>query len=144
MSHVTRSFKVPRHPASRPTTTAQQQLPKFRKIAAKMASTDLSQRVLNTLDSASSLPIASAEAFPDVESTILKGALDSLQSREMITYTTEEQEVAVLTEEAEGIVADGSHEVKVYNAVCAALDGLAIKDLPVSHQNTARNGDLES
>lgn len=99
-----------------------------------MSSTDLPQRVLKTLDSASSLPVASSEAFPDVESTVLKGALDSLHGREMITYTTENQEVAVLTEEAEGIVADGSHEVKVYNAVCAALEGLAIKDLPVSHQ----------
>lgn len=100
---------------------------------------DLPTRVLHTLDKASALPIASTEAFPDVEATILKGALDSLLSREQITYETIDKEIAVLTPEAEGIVKDGSHEAKVYNAVCEALEGLKISELPVSF--CARSGD---
>lgn len=53
----------------------------------------------------------------------------------MVTYETLDQEVAVLTEEAAGIVQDGSHEAKVYKAVCEALDGLKISDLAVSQRD---------
>jgi len=93
--------------------------------------TELAIRVLQSLNDASELPLASGEAFPDVESTVLKGALDSLQSREMLVYETLDREEPVLTEEAEGIVRDGSHEAKVYQAVCAAMDGIKISELPV-------------
>ena len=88
-------------------------------------------QVLHALNAAPQLPVVSTDAFPTTESTVLKGALDSLLSREMISYETVDKEVAVLTEEAEGIVRDGSHEAKVYQAVCAALDGLKISELPV-------------
>jgi len=93
--------------------------------------TELAIRVLRSLSDATELPLASGEAFPDVESTVLKGALDSLQSREMLVYETIDREEPVLTEEAEGIVREGSHEAKVYEAVCAALDGIKISELPV-------------
>ncbi|PUU83729.1 tRNA synthetases class II core domain (F)-domain-containing protein [Tuber borchii] len=92
--------------------------------------TELAIRVLQSLNDAAELPLASGEAFPDVESTVLKGALDSLQSREMLVYETLDREEPVLTEEAEGIVRDGSHEAKVYQAVCAAMDGIKISELP--------------
>lgn len=94
--------------------------------------TYLPTRVLHALNDASTLPLASPAAFPDVEATVLKGALDSLLSREQIVYETVDKEVSVLTPEAEGIVADGSHEAKVYDAVCKALEGIKISELPVS------------
>jgi hypothetical protein len=95
------------------------------------ADMELPARVLRALDEASKLPIASTEAFPDVEPTVLKGALDSLHSREMIVYETIDREEPVLTPEAEGIVRDGSHEAKVYEAVCQQLQGIKIGELPV-------------
>lgn len=91
---------------------------------------DLPTQILTTVDAAKSLPIHSQEAFPDVEALQVKAALDSLASREMITYETIDKEEAELTEEAVGIVRDGSHEAKVYDAVCAALDELKISELP--------------
>lgn len=93
--------------------------------------TDLATQVLQSLDKASTLPLASAKAFPNVEAPVLKGALDSLHSRGMIVYETIDREEAVLTDEAQTIVNEGSHEAKVYDAVCKAVDGLKISELPV-------------
>jgi len=99
---------------------------------------DLPTQVLHALKDASTLPLTSTMAFPDLESPVLKGALDSLQSREMVTYETVDKEIAVITAEGAGIVQDGSHEAKVYEAVCKALDGLKINELAVSQPGTAR------
>jgi hypothetical protein len=93
---------------------------------------DLATQVLHALNDATALPLVSTDAFPNVESTVLKGALDSLLSRDMVAYETLDKEVAILTEEGAGIVKDGSHEAKVYEAVCKALDGLKITELAVS------------
>ncbi|KAI5793094.1 tRNA synthetases class II core domain (F)-domain-containing protein [Geopyxis carbonaria] len=91
---------------------------------------ELQTRILNAINDSTALPLVSTAAFTDVEPAVLKGALDSLQSREMITYETVDKEAAILTPEADGIVKDGSHEARVYEAVCAAVDGLVIKELP--------------
>ncbi|EEQ86713.1 phenylalanyl-tRNA synthetase alpha chain [Blastomyces dermatitidis ER-3] len=90
---------------------------------------DLTAQILDLLSSTDD-PILSSDAFPAAPSIALKSALDRLRSRDMIIYETIEQEQAVLLPEAEGIVANGSHEAKVFEAVRAALDGLKIKDLP--------------
>ncbi|RPB29545.1 hypothetical protein L211DRAFT_832253 [Terfezia boudieri ATCC MYA-4762] len=90
---------------------------------------DLPTHILETIASAASLPLLSSKAFPTVDSLHVKSALDSLASREMITYETVDKEEAELTDEAAGIVKDGSHEAKVYEAVCMSLDGLKISEL---------------
>lgn len=110
-----------------------QQPRQYRVQLNKMASTDLPIEILRKLDSATNPPLLSSSAFPNVEPTVLKGALDSLHSREMVKYKTIDREVAVLTEEGSGIAQDGSHEAKVYEAVCNAVEGLKISDLPVTH-----------
>ena len=48
----------------------------------------------------------------------------------MVEYETLDREVISLTEEGETIANNGSHEVKVFEAVVAAMDGLKIGDLP--------------
>ncbi|KAA6415540.1 MAG: phenylalanyl-tRNA synthetase alpha chain [Lasallia pustulata] len=90
---------------------------------------DLTSQVLDAL-SESNDPVLTANAFPSVPSTTVKSALDRLGSREMISYNTIDREEAVLTDEANGIVADGSHEAKVFEAVRIAVEGLKITDLP--------------
>ncbi|PGG95999.1 phenylalanine-tRNA ligase, alpha subunit [Blastomyces parvus] len=90
---------------------------------------DLTAQILDVLSSTDD-PILSSDAFPAAPSIALKSALDRLRSRDMIIYETIEQEQAVLLPEAEGIVANGSHEAKVFEAVRAALGGLKITDLP--------------
>ncbi|KAK4706111.1 phenylalanyl-tRNA synthetase alpha chain, partial [Phenoliferia sp. Uapishka_3] len=47
----------------------------------------------------------------------LKGALDSLLLREMITYTSENPELHVLTAEGQAIAQNGSHEFLVWEAL---------------------------
>jgi phenylalanyl-tRNA synthetase alpha chain len=91
---------------------------------------DLTTEVLDALSSTEG-PILSGNAFPSIPSATLKSALDRLSSRGMVSYETIDREEAVLTEEAEGIAAHGSHEAKVFEAVVQAVDGLKIADLPV-------------
>ncbi|KAK2786731.1 Phenylalanyl-tRNA synthetase, beta subunit, cytoplasmic [Onygenales sp. PD_12] len=90
---------------------------------------DLPTQVLDLLSSTND-SILSTDAFPSVPSIPLRSALDRLASRDMIEYEPIEREEAVLSPEAEGIIANGSHEAKVFEAVRAALDGLKISDLP--------------
>lgn len=90
---------------------------------------DLVQQVLDILSTADK-PVLSAEAFPTISSQNVKSALDSLASRDMVTYETLEKEVILLSKEAEDVVANGSPEAKVFEAVRAALEGLKIADLP--------------
>lgn len=96
--------------------------------------TDLTSRVLDAL-SQSDGPIRSSDAFLSIPSSVVKSALDRLGSREMVSYKAIDREEAVLTAEAEGIAADGSHEAKVFEAVRKAVEGLKIVDLPVRWLN---------
>ena len=91
---------------------------------------ELTSDILDAL-SQSEGPILSAEAFPSIASTTLKSALDRLGSREMVKYKKIDREEALLTTEAEGIAANGSHEARVFEAVQRAVGGLKIADLPV-------------
>lgn len=92
---------------------------------------ELQSQILHKLDE-SSTPINSSDTFPDVESTVIKGAIDSLGSREMIEFDTIDREEAVLTPEGIQIATEGSHEARVFDAV-KAMGGLKIKDLAVSN-----------
>ncbi|KAI9811553.1 MAG: Phenylalanyl-tRNA synthetase, beta subunit, cytoplasmic [Thelocarpon impressellum] len=89
---------------------------------------DLTSQVLELLSSSDS--ILSADAFPSTPFAVLKSALDRLGSRDMIQYKAIDREEAILTDEAEGIAAQGSHEAKVFEAVRKAVEGLRIGDLP--------------
>lgn len=91
--------------------------------------TDLTSHILDAL-SQSDAPVVSADAFPSVPSITVKSALDRLGSREMVTYKKIDREEAILTPEAEGVAANGSHEAKVFEAVRTAVEGLKIADLP--------------
>ena len=53
----------------------------------------------------------------------------------MVTYEAIDKEEAILTPEAEGIAANGSHEAKVFEAVHNAMEGLRIAELPVRWLN---------
>jgi len=91
---------------------------------------DLNTDLLEALSNADG-PILSADTFPSIPSSTVKGALDRLGSREMVIYKTIDREEAVLTEEAASSAANGSHEAKVFEAVLRAVEGLKIGDLPV-------------
>lgn len=79
--------------------------------------------------------ILSADAFPSVDFTTMKSALDRLGSRQMIIYRQLDREEAALTPEGKDIASEGSHEAKVFEAVRQAVDGLKIADLPVCRLN---------
>lgn len=74
-------------------------------------------------------PVLSADAFPNQTFTEIKAAIDKLASRSMVTYKTIEKDEAVLEPEAEKIVANGSHEARVFEALRQAVDGLSVKEL---------------
>ena len=89
---------------------------------------DVTQEVLDLLNSKDSF--VTSEAFPDVSQIEIKAALDRLASRSMIKFEASERDVIVLTNEAEDIVTNGSHEWKVWDAV-TKHGKLPIKELPV-------------
>jgi phenylalanyl-tRNA synthetase alpha chain len=91
---------------------------------------DLTSEVLDAL-SGGVEPILTNDAFPTVSFVNIKSVLDRLGSRDMVIYKPIEKEEAILSEEARGIVANGSHEAKVFEAVRKAVGGLKIADLPV-------------
>ena len=91
---------------------------------------DLVPRTLELLTSTDG-ELLSNEAFPGFAFVTVKSALDRLGSREVIRYKQIDREEAILSEEAEGIAANGSHEARVFEVVAAAMDGLKIADLPV-------------
>ncbi len=88
---------------------------------------DLAPEVLQALSASD--PILSSEAFPDVAFTDVKGALDKLSSRSMVSYKVIEREEYVLEPEGEQIAANGSHEARVFEALRQAVDGLSVADL---------------
>lgn len=94
----------------------------------KMATSgDLTLEILQTLSKAS--PILSQEAFPESTFAELKAALDRLASRSMVAYEQIEKDEPVLEPEAEQIVANGSHEARVFEALRQAVEGLSVQDL---------------
>lgn len=89
---------------------------------------DLTLEILQTLSNASA-PILSQEAFPRASFNELKAALDRLASRSMVTYEPIEKDESILEAEAEQIVANGSHEARVFEALRKAVEGLTVQDL---------------
>ena len=95
---------------------------------------DLTSNVLGYLSDHDG-PFLTNDAFPSLTFVTIKSALDRLGSREFIIYKQIDREEATLTDEAEGIAANGSHEAKVFEAVRKAVEGLKIGDLPVCRSN---------
>jgi phenylalanyl-tRNA synthetase alpha chain len=101
---------------------------------------DLPTEILQALSKNN--PILSATTFPSIKSTDVKGALDRLASRSMVTYDTIEREEIVLESEALGIAANGSHEARVFAALKKAMDGLTVSELEtaVGDKNVVKVG----
>ncbi len=95
--------------------------------AAHGPSGDLALEVLQSLSKSD--PVISSEVFPHVKPTEVRGALDRLASRSMVTYKAIEKEEFVLEPEGEQIAAKGSHEARVFEALRQAMDGLSVADL---------------
>lgn len=88
----------------------------------------LIQRILQDLDKHGHIE-NTLQAFPDQPSTAVQSAVTSLVDKNMITAEQIEREMWTLTEEGEEIVAHGSHEARLFDAVAAAVDGLALADV---------------
>lgn len=105
-----------------------------------MASSTLPSEILQKLSEKDD--ILSSEAFPTEKSTDVKGALDKLGSRSMITYETIDREEVILEPEAEEIANNGSHEARVFEALQKAMDGLTVSELEaaVGDKNVVKVG----
>ncbi|GAP87526.1 putative phenylalanyl-tRNA synthetase alpha chain [Rosellinia necatrix] len=85
---------------------------------------DLALSILQELSTKDSL--LSIVDLADVPSQTVKAAVDRLASRSMIVYEQIDSQEPKLEPEAEAIVAQGSHEVRVFEAVRNAPGGLAV------------------
>lgn len=89
---------------------------------------NVTQDVLDLLEQKQ--PLQTSEDFPSIPQAEIKAALDRLASRSMVEYQAHDSEQVLLTPEAESIVADGSHEYKVWKAVKDA-DKVPVKEIAV-------------
>ncbi|KAI1360541.1 phenylalanyl-tRNA synthetase alpha chain [Xylaria arbuscula] len=95
--------------------------------ASHLEGGDLTSQILHALDKTA--PLLSAESFPASNFADIKAALDRLASRSMVEYATIQRDEVLLEPEGESIVANGSHEARVFDALRAAVDGLTIHEL---------------
>lgn len=91
--------------------------------------TELISQILEIL-SQSEDPVLSVDVLPSIPSATIESALRRLESRGMVTFENRPHNEAMLTKEGELVVAEGSHEAKVYEEVRKAVEGLTIKELP--------------
>ncbi|ODV83366.1 hypothetical protein CANARDRAFT_29993 [[Candida] arabinofermentans NRRL YB-2248] len=89
---------------------------------------DLQLTILKTLGEKGTIADSSAE-FPEINPLTFQSALNSLASKSMIEYKTHESEKYLLNDEAQDIVANGSHEYRLLNKVLESLEGLKISEV---------------
>jgi len=97
-------------------------------VPLKTEEHNVTQYVLDLLDTKQ--PLQTSEDLPSIPQAEIKAALDRLASRSMVEYKAHDSEEVLLTREAGTIVADGSHEYKVWKAVLDA-GKVPIKELAV-------------
>jgi phenylalanyl-tRNA synthetase alpha chain len=91
---------------------------------------DLPHQILSALDKAPNGTIEDSKtAFPGVSTEQVQAAVTSLAAKSMVTFKVKEQDLWTLTAEAEDIVANGSHEIRLYDEVVKSLEGLKIADV---------------
>lgn len=69
------------------------------------------------------------DQFKSIDSNTLHSNLTSLWAKEMINFSKIETDSYTLTEEAQDILNNGSHEIRLLNEVLKSLDGLKISDV---------------
>ncbi len=108
------------------------------------AAGELTTQVLHALDKHD--PILSSNAFPNQKSADVKSAVDRLASRYMVTYETIDKEEAVLEAEGQDIIAKGSHEARIFDALSKAVEGLSMQELEkaVGDKNTVKIGQMRA
>ncbi|KAG6833894.1 hypothetical protein H0H87_007905 [Tephrocybe sp. NHM501043] len=102
----------------------------------------LQQLILDTLDAQSTIqdtrlltiPGQSVPAASHEDQITILGALNSLLSREMIIYETHETSSHALTPEGSQIVAEGSHESRVWAALPAKGEGSPLTPMQLKKQ----------
>ncbi|GMM49927.1 phenylalanine--tRNA ligase subunit alpha [Starmerella bacillaris] len=99
----------------------------------------LIDRILTHLDKEGAIE-STSKTFPDVASVEVQSAVASLADKDMIKAEQVEHELWTLTEEGREILANGSHEIRLFDAVTKAVDGLAIADVSKIFGNNGRIG----
>lgn len=102
--------------------------------------TELTLQILEVLSQAQD-SVRSDDAFPSVPSETIDSELRRLSSRNMVNFEQKDDSGWFLTPEGEDIVANGSHEARVFEAVQKAAAGLTLTDLPANIPDLPVRGD---
>ncbi|KAG7196002.1 Phenylalanyl-tRNA synthetase, beta subunit, cytoplasmic [Scheffersomyces spartinae] len=91
---------------------------------------DLQLQILKEVDASGSIEnTLQVPVFAKIDAAQIYAALNSLQAKQMITYSKIETDKWVLTPEAESFLVGGSPEYRVMEAVLKSVEGLTISDL---------------
>ncbi|KAJ1958412.1 Phenylalanyl-tRNA synthetase, beta subunit, cytoplasmic [Linderina pennispora] len=102
-------------------------------------SDDLKLNILKKLDAEGSIK-DTKDAFSDVASETILGALKSLESQDKVAYSTLSSEVWTLTPEGQDQLDNGSYEAQIYNAVPEGDEGITVDELKAKFGNVANLG----
>ncbi|PVU92954.1 hypothetical protein BB559_003526 [Furculomyces boomerangus] len=91
--------------------------------------TDLQSFILQTLDQQGAIENTANLKDGSLDQLAILGVLKSLESKEMISFTTIEKERWILTAEGKDIVDHGSHEARVFAAIPSGDEGIEIASL---------------
>ncbi|QPG75164.1 Phenylalanyl-tRNA synthetase, beta subunit, cytoplasmic [Brettanomyces nanus] len=89
---------------------------------------NLQLTILRKLDEQGSIDDSGKE-LSTVDSPEILAALNSLSSRNMVTYKSHQHDIWHLTKEAKDVAIHGSHEYRLLNKVIESLEGLKISDI---------------
>jgi len=111
-------------------------------MATKIDNEALQVEILNFLDKNGRIEDSTNFKFEgkNVDQLVFLGALNSLTSKDMVTYKQIENEKWNVTAEGNEIVETGSHEAKVFNAIPEGEEGISIADLNAKVGPSAKIG----
>ncbi|KAJ2348328.1 Phenylalanyl-tRNA synthetase, beta subunit, cytoplasmic, partial [Coemansia sp. RSA 2618] len=102
-------------------------------------SEELKLTILKKLNSDGLIESTTA-TFKDVSEESVLGALKSLESQEVVTYKTLTTEFWTIEAEGKDQLENGSYEARIFEAVPAGSQGIAIKDLEAKFGKVAKLG----
>jgi len=111
-------------------------------MATKIDNEALQVEILNFLDKNGKIDDSTNFKFEgkNIDQLVFLGALNSLTSKDMVTYKQIENEKWNVTDEGNEIVETGSHEAKVFNAIPEGEEGISIADLNAKVGPSAKIG----
>ncbi|EEQ37565.1 putative phenylalanine-tRNA ligase alpha subunit [Clavispora lusitaniae] len=91
---------------------------------------ELSLKLLQAVDKHNGISnTLELDEFKSIDANALHASLTSLWAKDMVTFSKIENDLWVLTKEAEDFLVSGSHEIRLLDEVLKSMEGLSLSDV---------------